>query len=202
MFTVLIVAIVAVGSLVQFDGRDRAIDPQLEVAITNSSSWYVPPSLVANVADSNGVYVVVPDASADDRFAVLRIDASTGVQTASDVALGPESPYRPFTQATVHAQVHGLRFKRPAVHFMTFPAGKGPGVHLVDSATGRIEVVLDEFDAHRPLLSRSAFNSSATLELLSLVSADPNGRWIAALSRNSSGWMLHLFSRPLPRSPK
>lgn len=195
MFAVLILAIVVVGSLVQSNGRDRAINPQLTVAIQNSTSWYVPPNLVANASDSNGVYVVVPDAPAGDRFAVVRIDVSTGVQTTSNVAIGPQSPFRPFAPAAVHAEVHGVHFQRPAVHLMTFPDGKGPGVHLVDSATGRIDVVLDEFGAHRPLLSRSAFNSSTALELLSRVSKDPNGRWIAAVSRNSAGWLLHLFSR-------
>jgi hypothetical protein len=47
----------------------------------------------------------------------------------------------------------------------------------------------------RLLLTRNVFNSSGTPELLSLVSSDPNGRWLAALTRAGDGWKLFLFSR-------
>ena len=87
--------------------------------------------------------------------------------------------------------MRGLRFGRPALHLMSFPDGKGPGVHRVDSATGRMAVRAEE----RLLLTRNVFNSSSTPELLSLISADSNGRWLAALTRTDGGWKLFLFAR-------
>ena len=59
----------------------------------------------------------------------------------------------------------------------------------------QIEQSVRTYGAQRPILTRSAYNSSSAAELLSLVSADPGGRWIAALSRTSGGWMLFLFPR-------
>jgi hypothetical protein len=188
------ISIMVVGSL-QIDGGIRAIEPQLMAPIGNSATWYADPRLEANVADPDGVYVIVPAAPVDHLCAAIRIDARTGVQTATNLALGPQSPFRPFTPAAVHAEIRGVRFRRFTVQLMSLPGGKGPGEHRIDSATGRIDVVLDERGAHRALLTRNAFNSSRTEELLSRVSADPNGRWIAAVSRNSAGWILHLFSR-------
>ena len=139
--------------------------------------------------------MIAPAQPRGDRFDAIRVDTNAGAQREASVTLGPQSPYKPFLPAYVRADVHGLRFQRPALHLLTFPDGKGPGLHHVDSATGEIVIVLEENGAQRPLLTRSAFNSSSAAELLSLVSADPGGRWIAALSRTSGGWVLFLFPR-------
>src|SRR5205807_1943900 len=127
----------------------------------------------------------------ENRFVAIRVDTNDGAQTTTDIALGPQSQYRPFLPAYVKADVRGVRFQRPALHVATIPGGDGPGVHTVDSATGEIAIVYDRNGAQRPLLTRTAFNSSKAAEMLSLVSADPDGRWIAALSRTSAGWKLY-----------
>ncbi|PYV15974.1 MAG: hypothetical protein DMG07_08670 [Acidobacteria bacterium] len=192
---VVLLAVIAIASLVRFEGDVHAVSPQVATTIRDSETWYANPQLVAKDDDLRAVYVVKPDAPGDNRFAAVRVDAA-GQQTSASVMLGPQSQFRPFLPAaSVRAVVYGLRFQRPAFHVLTFPDGKGPGVHHVDSATGRIEIVLAESGAQRLLLTCWVFNSSNTAEMLSRISADPGGQWIAALSRTSAGWMLYLFPR-------
>ncbi len=192
---VLLMAIAVIASLVHFDGEVHAVDPKLAITIRDSATWYAHPILVAGAGDPQSIYVITPAMPRDGRFAAIRVDSSSGAQSEASVTLGPQSPFRPFLPAPVRADVHGLRFRRPALHLMTFPDGRGPGVHRVDSATGRLAIVLDENGAQRTLLTRQAFNSSSAAEMLSLLSAHPGGRWIAALSRGSAGWTLYLFPR-------
>ena len=90
-------------------------------------------------------------------------------------------------------EVRGLRWNRPVFHLMTLPDGRGPGFHRVDSATGEVRIVLQS--ESRPLLSSTAFNSSRHAELLTQLSADPDGGWVAAVVREPAGWTLHLFPR-------
>ena len=189
----ILVAIAAIASLLHFDGDLKAVDPQVAAPIRDSAAWYTRPQLVANANDSKAIYVIAPEAPRDNRFSAIRVDTSDGGQTTTDVALGPQSHFRPFLPAYVKADVRGLHFQRPALHLLTIPDGKGAGVHSVDSVTGQIAIVYDKNGAQRPLLTRTAFNSSSAAEMLSLVSADPDGRWIAALSRTSAGWKLYLF---------
>ena len=216
---VLVLVLVAAASSLHVEGQLHAVAPQLAVAIRGSEAWYTHPTLASRADDARGVYVVLPampassfrapesarnlgggdphpdsspsDAARNDVFAALRIDSVTGEQTTTSVTLDPKSPYRAFVPATVQADVHGLHFKRPAFHLLSIPTGGGPGVHRVDSATGRLDVTTEG----RTLLTRNVFNSSSTPELLSLVSADPNGRWLAALARIGDGWTLFLFAR-------
>ncbi len=188
---VLVLVVLAVASAVHVDGKLQAIAPSLSVMIHGSEAWYTHPTLASRADDARGVYVVVPMLPAGQNFAAVRIDTASGDQTLTTVTLDPGSPFRAFTPAAVRADVRGLHFARPALHLATFPDGKGPGVHGVDSATGRLAVKTDG----RTLLTRNVFNSSSTPELLSLVSADPNGRWLAALARAGNGWSLFLFTR-------
>lgn len=190
---VVVAAIAVIVSLLHFDGDVTAVDPQVATTIRDSAAWYAHPQLVASANDPKAIYVIAPEAPHESRFAAIRVDTTDGAQTSTNVALGPQSQYRPFLPAYVKADVRGIRFQRPAIHLLTFPEGGGPGVHRVDSATGRIAIVYDKNGAQRPLLTRTAFNSSSAAEMLSLVSADPDGRWIAALSRKPAGWMLYLF---------
>ena len=190
----ILVALAVIASLLHFDGDVHAVDAQMVASIHDSATWFGRPQLVSNASDSNAIYLIAPEVPRDNKFAAVRIDTASGAQTDTQLVLGPESPFRPFVPAHVKADVRGVRFERPALHLMTFPDGKGPGVHGVDSATGRLAIVVDKGSAHRPLLTRTVFNSSSAAEMLSLVSADPGGRWIAALSRSSGGWKLYLFS--------
>lgn len=190
MAAVLAVVALAVASAIHVEGVLRPIKPALAVAIRGSEAWYAQPILACRAEDARAVYVVAPMLPSGDAFSAVRIDTETGEQTATTVTLGPTSPFRAFMPARARADMRGLRFGRPALHLFTFPDGKGPGVHRVDSATGRMAVMAGE----RTLLTRNVFNSSSTSELLSLISADPNGRWLAALTRADGGWKLFLFT--------
>jgi hypothetical protein len=192
---VVLIAILVIASILHFDGAVHGVSPRLAEVIHGSGGWYVQPQLVTTDRDPQAIYVIGPAQRSGNRFDAVRIDTYVGAQREASVMLGPHSSYKPFLPAFVHADVHGVRFQRPALHLMTFPDGKGPGVHHVDSATGEIVIVFEENGAQRPILTRSAYNSSSAAELLSLVSADPGGRWIAALSRTSGGWTLFLFPR-------
>jgi hypothetical protein len=191
---VILVAVVVIASL-HFDGALRPQSPAIAVLIAGSSGWYVHPQIVASDADADAVYVVAAALPHGDRFDAVRIDVANGTQSTTTVTLGPGSPFRPFVPAPVRADVLGVRFPRPVLHLMSLPDGRGPGVHAVDSATGRIAIVLDDDGAQRQLFTRSAFNSSTAAETISLISADQGGRWIAALSRSPGGWTLFLFPR-------
>ena len=191
MAIVLAIVALAVASAIHVEGELRPVKPALAVAIRGSEAWYAQPSLASRADDARAVYVVAPVLPSGDAFPAVRIDTATGEQTATAVTLGPRSPFRAFMPAGARADMRGLRFGRPALHLMSFPDGKGPGVHRVDSATGRMAVMAEE----RLLLTRNVFNSSSTPELLSLISVDPNGRWLAALTRTDGGWKLFLFAR-------
>ena len=189
MLAVLVVAL-AVASAVHVDGELRPVSPSLSVAIRGSEGWYAHPTLASRADDGRGVYVVAPVLPEGRSFPAIRVDTVNGTQSAASVVLDPSSPFRAFTPAAARAEVRGLRFQRPALHLMTLPDGKGPGVHRVDSATGRLAVRTDE----RILVTRNVFNSRSTPEVLSLVLTDPNGRWLSVLTRTDSSWELFLFS--------
>ncbi len=191
MAVVLALVALAVASAVHVDGELRPINPALTTGIRGSEGWYARPTMASRADDARAVYLVSPTMPSGDAFSAVRIDVASGEQTPTTVTLGPRSPFRAFDPAPVRVDVRGVRFGRPALYLLSFPEGKGPGVHRVDSATGRLAVMAGE----RPLLTRNVFNSSSTPELLSLVSADPNGRWLAALTRADGGWNLFLFAR-------
>jgi len=185
---VVLISVLLIASILHFDGAVRGVSPRLAEVIHGSGAWYAQPQLVTIDRDPQAIYVIGPAQPRGNRFDAVRIDTYVGAQREASVMLGAHAFYKPFLPAFVHADVHGVRFQRPAF-------GKGPSVHRVDSATGEIVIVFEENGAQRPILTRSAYNSSSAAELLSLVSADPGGRWIAALSRTSGGWMLYLFPR-------
>lgn len=191
VIAVLVLALIAAVSWIQVDGQLHAVAASLAVAIRGSDGWYAHPTLASRADDIDGVYVVSPEMPAGANFAAVRVDSMTGEQTATSVTLDPGSPFHAFVPAAVRADVRGFHFERPVLHLWSFPDGGGPGIHRVDSATGRLAVMAER----RTLLTRKVFNSSSTPEVLSLVSADRFGRWHAALARNGSGWTLFLFTR-------
>lgn len=187
-----VVAIIVIVSAVHFDGEVRPVSPQLAVAIRGSEAWYTDPHLAGEAGDPAAVYVVVPALPHGDRFDAVRVDTATGEQRPTTIVLGPANAYR---EIIPDVAVHGVRLGRPVFHLFTFPDNSGPGFHTVDSATGGIVISVDDNGRQRPLLERKAFNSSSAAVMASRVSVDPTGRWFAALSRTSGGWMLFLFPR-------
>ena len=186
---VLLLIALALVSSIHIDGEVQGVEPVLATVIRGSETWYTHSVLAARAGDTKAVYVVAPALPDGETFSAVRIDAMSGEQTETTVTLGPSSPFRTFAPAEVRVALRGLRFARPALHLLSFPGGKGPGIHRVDSATGQLTVMAGE----RSLLTRNVFNSSSTLELLSRVSEDPDGRWLAALARTDGGWTLFLF---------
>lgn len=190
MVGVLLLLTMAAVSAIHVDGELQPVGPVLATTIRGSEAWYAHPLLAARAGDAKAVYVVAPALPDGGTFSAIRIDAVSGEQTAATVTLDPSSPFRVFAPAGARVALRGLRFARPALHLLTYPEGKGPGIHRVDSATGHLTVMAGE----RSLLTRNVFNSSSTPELLSLVSEDPYGRWLAALTRADGGWNLFLFT--------
>ena len=185
---VVLLALLVIASILHFDGAVHGVSPRLAEVIHGSGGWYAQPQLVTTDRDPQAIYVIGPAHPRGNRVDAVRIDTYIGAQREASLTLGPQSSYKPFLPAYVLTDVHGVRFQRPAL-------GKGPGLHHVDSATGEIVIVFEENGARRPILTRSAYNSSSAAELQSLVTTDPNGRWLAALSRTPGGWMLFLFPR-------
>jgi hypothetical protein len=186
-----IVVAIAAASAVHYEGSVRPNGARVDVMIRESASWYAPPIVVARDDDRNGIYIVAPALPQGTEFAAIRIDTRTHEQTRTRVTLASQSPFRPFAPAgALRAQVRGVRFDRPAFHLLSFPDGGGPGVHRVDSATGRLDVMSGD----RLLLTCNVFNSSNTAEVLSLISSDRGGRWLAALTRAPEGWRIFVFA--------
>jgi hypothetical protein len=185
-------AALALVSMLHFEGEVKAVGPKLALPIQGSEPWYAQPLLASRRDDAGAVYVVAPALPAGAMFSAIRVDTKSGEETATTIALDPSSPFQTFKPADARADVAGIHFERPALSLFSLPDGKGPGVHRVDSATGRLSVKTDG----RTLLTRKVFNSSTTAETLSLVSADPNGHWLAAFTRSGTGgWKLFLFTR-------
>lgn len=179
-------------SAFHYDGDVRPVGARVDVAIRDSASWFTPPMLASRDDDPAGVYVVAPVLPDGTVFAGVRIDTRTNEQTPTRVTLSPQSAFRVFGPAAdVRARIRGIRFDRPAFHLLTSPEDTGPGMHRVDSATGRLDVISGD----RLLLTAKVFNSSNTAEVLSLISLDRGGRWLAALRRGHDGWRLFLFER-------
>jgi hypothetical protein len=179
-------------SALHYDGGVRPAGATADIAIRDSASWYAAPILASRADDPSAVYLVAPAMPHGAEFAGVRIDTRTNEQTPASITLAPQSPFRVFDSATgVRARVRGIRFDRPAFHLFTSPEDTGPGIHRVDSATGRLEVL----SGGHLLFTSRVFNSSSIAEVLSLVSADRGGRWLAALTRGDQGWRLFLFER-------
>jgi hypothetical protein len=191
LVALLVVVAIGAASFVHYEGSVRPNGARVDVVIRESASWYAPPIVAAREDDPNGIYIVAPALPQGAEFSAVRIDTRSHEQTQTRVTLAPQSPFRPFAPAgALRAQVHGVRFARPALHLLSYPDGGGPGIHRVDSATGRLDVM----SGSRLLLTRSVFNSSNTAEVLSQISSDRGGRWLAALTRVPEGWRLFVFA--------
>jgi len=178
---------------VRIDGALHPVGRSLSILIENATQ--VTPVLVRSDRDSDAVYVILGGTTPDGLFNATRVDASTGRQSPAHIPLGPRSGFSPFIEGSVRVEVTGLSLRRPTFHLLSFPDGRGPGVHLVDSDTGLVRLVIGTAAAKRTLITRWVFNSSKVAELRSFASTDAMGKYIAVVSRSPAGWMLHLFDR-------
>ncbi len=193
--SVLIAAAMAVTVCygVRIDGSLRPVGRALSVLIENAT--LVTPTLVRTDRDPDAVYVILGGSHPDGLFDATRVDARTGQQSPAHIPLGPRSGFSPFIEGEVRVEVAGLSLRRPTFHLFSFPDSRGPGVHLVDSDTGLVKLIIGTGSAERTLITRWVFNSSKVAELRSLASTDAMGKFIAVVSRSPAGWMLHLFDR-------
>jgi hypothetical protein len=191
------VAIIAtIGSIADYNGPLQPINPDVDAAIRGSSEWWQRPHLISHRTDTDGVYVLAPEMPVDNKFAAVRISASTAEQSSQNVDISPPSGFRDCRPTgAVRAIVHGIRFSRLAFHPFLFPAGQGPGFHHADSATGTIEIVLQDVHGIRPLVRQRAYNSDRIVELLASVCADPGDHWVATTLRAHDGWRIAVFRR-------
>ncbi|MEO8380950.1 MAG: hypothetical protein ABI779_14905 [Acidobacteriota bacterium] len=178
---------------VRIDGSLRPVGTVLTVPIESHS--LVTPAVYRAGADSQAVYVVADGPRPDGRFDATRVDTRTGQLSRTAIPLGPRSGFSPFLEAEVRIDVTGLSFRRPTFHLLSYPDGRGPGFHLVDSHTGLVRLNAGSGTTERTLLTCWVFNSSKVAELRSLASTDAMGNTIAVVSRSPAGWMLHLFDR-------
>ncbi|HYT75009.1 MAG TPA: hypothetical protein VEL79_09705 [Vicinamibacterales bacterium] len=196
LIALLAVAVVGtIASIAGYDGPLTPVDPDIDITIHGSRDWYARPEIVTRTTDPDSIYVIVPAMPDGREFAAVRVSSTTGAQTPVKIELGPTSGTRPhLLDSDVRAVIHGLRFRRPGFYLMRLPDGKGPGFQTTDSATGRIDIVFDRAGRTRRLLTRRAYNSDRIAELLSIVSVDPGGRWIAATRHDpTAGWRLFVF---------
>ncbi len=190
-----LVLLLLVASSAKYDGDVRPIAPRLEAMILGSTTWPSYPNIHGSVADPDAVYAMAPEMPEGDLFSAVRVDVKTGAQTRVRIAIGPETPIRPCQPVKgLRAEVRGVWFLRPRFYLWRFPSGQGPGIERVDSATGYIDVVIDEGNRTRRLLTQPAYNSDRIVLLLALVYAHPDGHWIAAVSSARPGWKLFVFT--------
>ncbi len=188
---VLAAAAVTAWYTVRTEGALRPVQPA--VTVTFPAVTLVTPAVYSSDAEANAVYVVFGGPRVDARFDATRVDARTGSQSPSVIAIGPGSGFSPFTEGEVSAEVKGLSLRRPAFHLFSLPDGRGPGVRLADSDTGVVRLTIGDGAARRTLMTRWALNSSTTSELRSLASTDAAGKYVAVVAKSSAGWTLHLF---------
>jgi len=192
----LVVLIATIGSIADCNGPLQAINPDVDVTIRGSSEWWQRPHLISHRTDTDGVYVLAAEMPVDHEFTAVRISASTAEQSSRNVDISPPSGFRDcLSTDAVRAVVHGIRFSRLAFHPFLFPAGQGPGFHHTDSATGTIEIVLQDVHGIRPLIRQRAYNSDRIVELLASVCADPGGHWVATTLRAPGAWRTVVFRR-------
>lgn len=192
-FMVLAAAAVTAWYTVRIDGALRPVQRALTVTIPSAS--LVTPAVYRIDADRQAVYVVFDGLRNDQRFDALRVDSRSGAQTSTVIAIGPGSGMIPLIEADTRVAVAGLSLRRPTFHLLRFPAGGGPGFHLVDSDTGVVRLMSGDGAARRTLLERWVLNSSTTGELRSQATTDANGPYVAVVARSSAGWTLHLFDK-------
>ena len=192
-----LVLLIVVASIARYDGSLEIVNPDLQVTIQGSAGWWDRPNLYSNRTDADGVYALQPEMPQGNRFAAVRVSASTGRQSLHSVEIGPGSGFKGcLPNEAVRPVVHGVRFNRLAFHPFRFPSGEGPGFHHTDSATGTIEIVLHDANGTRPLIRQRAFNSDRIVEFLAETCVDQGGRWIAVPLRVEGGdWKLFVFRR-------
>lgn len=182
---------------VRFEGQPRPLDP-LRVWSLRAPSWLSQPTLLRKTDDLAAIYVVGGGPTSDGRFDALRLDLESGVRSSARIAFGPSTSYQPFDQAehagTAGFELQGLLLRRPTPYLFRFPGPGGPGLELVDSATGVLRVVAGAGASRRTLLSLTVVNSSRLAEVTSFLWSDRSKRIAVFLWPEANSWHLYVFA--------
>jgi hypothetical protein len=193
------VVLVGVAWTTEYNGEVRAVEPSLALRILGSAGWSSITNIAANDADPDILYVMVPEMPEGELFAAVRVNVRTGAQTRETIEIHPLAPGRSTHLVRgLRARVRGLWFQRPSFYLFRVPDGHGPGFERVDSASGVVDIVIDQAGGTRTLLTQPAYNSSRIVFLLSRVFAHPDGQWIAAVLGDLRGWDLFVFTAAPP----
>jgi hypothetical protein len=192
--------------VVRFDGEPRPVDPLLVVQFGDGAQWLATPLLMEKAGEPEAVYVVPGSMPADGGFDAVRVSVPGGTRRPTRITIGPESEFAPFESAelldTITVDLSGVTLSRPTFHLFTFPGnGGGPGLHVVESATGVARLVARTPAGARPLLARTVINSNTVHEMKSLASTNRAGSLAAFLWRAKDGWSLYVFSLDPGRKP-
>ena len=141
----------------------------------------------------------------DGRFDALRLDLNSGARSSARIAIGPATGFRPFDSAqsagTPSIEFHGLLLRRPTPYLLKISGPGGPGLELVDSATGVLRVVAGTEAGRRTLLSLTVVNSSRMEEVRSQLWLD-RSKSIAAFSwPQADSWRLDVFALQPAQDP-
>jgi|SRR5689334_14344869 len=189
--------VVACWYLVRFDGAPKPVDPLLAIPLQEAPSWQSQPALLQNIDVPDAVYVVSGSPSADGLFEAVRLEIHGGARSRARIRPGPHTAYLPFDPAELTGipaiDFRGMTLRRPVLHLFTFPGPGGPGLHLVDSATGVVHVVAGTGRRRHTLLTLHLVNSSSLGEIRSLLWSDRSRRLAAFLWREGGTWTLYLF---------
>ena len=190
--------VVAAWYGVRFEGQPRPIDPLQVWALPEVPVWEGQPALLRKTNDPAAIYVLRGVPGSDGRFDALRLDLETGARSSARIAFGPSTSYQPFDQAehagTAGFELQGLLLRRPTPYLFKFPGPGGPGLELVDSATGVLHVVAGADAGRRTLLSLTVVNSSRLAEARSLLWLDRSKRIAAFLWPEADSWRLYVFA--------
>lgn len=201
-------AVLALGAILlaawygaRFEGQPRPVDP-LQVWSLRDPAWLSQPMLLGKIDDPAAIYVVGGSPTSDGRFDALRLDLETGARSSARIAFGPSTSYQPFDPAehagTAGFELQGLLLRRPTPYLMKFPGPGGPGLELVDSATGVLRVVAGAGAGRRILLSLTVINSSRLAEMKSFLWSDRSKRVAAFLWPEAGSWHLYVFALSPP----
>lgn len=190
--------------LVRFEGEPNLVDPLLVTRLPETHDRGTPPTLLQNINEPAAIYLVSGLPGPDGRFGALRLDVNSGARSTMRIRFGPDTAFLPYDSAEVTGfpavEFHGVTLRRPTFHLLTFPGPGGPGFHLVDSATGVMQVVLRTGNTSRLLLTRSVINSSRMPEMRTFLWVDRSRKLAAFLWPEADRWTLTLFSLIPPQT--
>jgi hypothetical protein len=189
--------VLACWYLFESEGDPSSAQSVLIAPLKEAPAWDAPPTLLQNLNEPTAVYLAYGLQGPDGSFPALRIDATSGARSAVRIRFGPDTAFIPFVSAensgNPAVEFRGITFGRPTPHLFRFPGTGGPGLHLVDSATGSMRIAAGTGNDRRTVLTLPLVNSSRMPEIRSHLWSDKARRLGAFFWRKDGIWTLYLF---------